>query len=98
MQGGCQRAAITFAKRLKPPLESLLIPPEESHFFANMLVAMIFILGGKKIHRQGWHDGSRPEIGGKHSENHRLGKRHEEEFRHSRQEEHGNKDNADTNR
>src|SRR5437899_2739099 len=98
MQGGRERAPVAIPESLKALLESLLVPAEESHFFADMLVGAIFVFRGKKVHRQGRHDGSRPEIRSKHGENHRFGEGHKEEFRDAGQEEHRNEYDANANR
>src|ERR1700733_1067993 len=90
LERGFEQLLVAPAEVFKLVFEATLEAAEERlGSFGAMLVT------AHDEHDQGWDGSSRQQITGQHGEAHGLRQRYEQEFRHTRQEEHGHKHDAD---
>ena len=87
-----QQRAMPAPDALETPFKALLKAREQPFGAGGVL------LGSQQIYGQCRHKSPAQQITGKHGEDHRLRKRHKEIARHSAEEEHGQKHDADAER
>src|ERR1035437_263558 len=88
-----QQLVVAAAELVETPFKSAL---KSSH--ERLRAGRLMLVSSHDVHHEGGDERSRKEIRGQHGEDHGLGERHEEKFRHARQEKQGHEHDADANR
>ncbi len=92
MQGGFQQLIVAAAELVEVGFKPALKAPHQ-----RLGPCRPVLVSAHDVHHESGDERSRKEIRGEHGEDYGFGQRHKQKFRHSRQEKHGHKHNADTN-
>src|SRR5215468_184587 len=93
LKGSRKQVTVSLAELLEAILKPSLEPSEDRLWSGRFV-----LVAAHDVEDHSGHKRSREKIRRQHGEHHGLGQRHKQELGHSCEEEHGNKDDANTDR